>query len=137
MSQERILEILPSPQLQSRIEVRLEDALNVMDNDDDGEVEVKDANNETISSEEKSLSDLTLLDDATALYLFVLPKGIQKLMPILEKVVERRLQEKRFFRILSYMFKIHDWEPTSVDRTAKGGCPIYYYEWNAASAAPE
>ncbi|KAL3914313.1 MAG: hypothetical protein SGILL_006151 [Bacillariaceae sp.] len=127
-AKERILEKL-SPQLQSRIQVRLEDALKVMD-----EMEGNDAKNGTNSAEEKPLSDLTLLDDATALYLFVLPKGIQKLMPILEKVVERRLQEKRFFRILSYMFKIHDWEPTTVDRTAKGGCPIYYYEWNAAAA---
>jgi hypothetical protein len=49
------------------------------------------------------------------------------------KQQQQQQQRRQKFRILSYMFQIHhdDWEPTTVDRTAKGGCPIYYYEWNA------
>ena len=69
-----------------------------------------------------------------ALYLFVLPKGIQKLLPILEGVVHRRMQQGQSFRVLSYMFQIHGWEPTKVDKTAKGGCPIYYYEWKGGAS---
>eukprot|EP00980_Cylindrotheca_fusiformis_P006556 scaffold1384_cov116-Cylindrotheca_fusiformis.AAC.34 len=74
-------------------------------------------------------SDLTLIDDATALYLFILPKGIEKLMPLLISVVQKRKSEGRNFRILSYMFKIHEWDPALVDRTSKGSCPIYLYEF--------
>jgi hypothetical protein len=76
---------------------------------------------------------LTLMEDATAIYLFILPKGIVKIMPILEAIVQRRKKEKRDFRILSYMFKIHEWEPTMVDRTSKGDCPIYLYDYKFAS----
>jgi SAM-dependent methyltransferase len=79
---------------------------------------------------DKPLSELSLLDDVTALYLFVLPKGIVKLTPSLIEMVERRKQKGgTTLRILSYMFKLHDWEPTKVDKTAKGGLPVYYYEF--------
>jgi len=27
------------------------------------------------------------------------------------------------------MFKIHDWEATIIDETAKGSCPVYYYDF--------
>lgn len=136
-AQHRVKELLPSVEAQSQIEIRCEDALSALD------IEQHDASaTSTISSPSrpdnnkpaattKPLKELTLLEDATALYLFVLPKGLQKLLPILEAVVERRQQEQRQFRILSYMFQIHhdQWEPALVDRTAKGGCPIYVYEW--------
>ena len=80
-------------------------------------------------SKRDTVSDLTLMDDATALYLFVLPKGIIKIMPILEALVEKRKAEGRSFRVLSYMFKIHEWQPTVVDTTARGDLPIYLYEF--------
>jgi hypothetical protein len=79
-----------------------------------------------------SIRRLTLMEDATAIYLFILPKGIVKIMPILEALLQRRREEKRDFRILSYMFKIHEWEPTIVDRTSKGDCPIYLYDFKFA-----
>jgi spermidine synthase len=88
----------------------------------------------SIAQRTKNISELTLMDDASALYLFVLPKGIEKLMPMLLALVEQRKQEKRNFRILSYMFKIYEWEPTIVDKTSKGGCPIYLYEFIFASS---
>mmetsp|Transcript_15352 Transcript_15352/g.33170 ORF Transcript_15352/g.33170 Transcript_15352/m.33170 type:complete len:657 (+) Transcript_15352:105-2075(+) len=31
-------------------------------------------------------------------------------------------------RIVSYMFSVPGWEPTKVDKSSKGGCPLYYYE---------
>ena len=73
--------------------------------------------------------DLTLFDDATALYLFVLPKGILKLMPILQYLKEKRVRDGKRFRMLSYMFKIHGFDCTKEDKTAKGNCPIYYYDF--------
>jgi hypothetical protein len=82
-------------------------------------------------SDRTNISDLTLIDDASALYLFILPKGIEKLMPLLISVVEKRKQEGRNFRILSSMFAIHEWDPTLVGRTSKGQCPIYLYEFLA------
>jgi hypothetical protein len=85
----------------------------------------------TLQNDRTNISDLTLMDDASALYLFILPKGIEKLMPLLLSVVEKRKQEGRNFRILSSMFKIHEWDPTLVDRTSKGSCPVYLYEFLA------
>ena len=108
-----------SQDLRDRVQLREEDVL-----------QQPVANNATTTTSEKQLSDLTLMDDATALYLFVLPKGVLKIMPILEALVKKRVDEQRYFRVLSYMFKIHDWEPTVVDKTAKGGCPVYLYEFN-------
>ncbi len=80
------------------------------------------------------VSGLTLMEDATALYLFVLPRGVVALMPLLDGLVQRRAAEARPFRVVSYMFQIREWEPTSVDRTARGGCPLYYYEFGVAKS---
>ena len=32
------------------------------------------------------------------------------------------------FRVVSYMFSIPGWKPTTVDRSSKGSCPLYLYE---------
>ncbi|KAG7346000.1 methyltransferase type 11 domain containing protein [Nitzschia inconspicua] len=137
-AQRRIHELL-SVEAQSRMEIRCQDALSVMGTGDETTT-IATTITTTSSSDtrHKSISELTLLDDATALYLFVLPKGLQKLLPILEALVQQRIKQQRTLRILSYMFQIHhgDWEPTLVDRTAKGGCPIYYYEWNGIEQLP-
>jgi hypothetical protein len=137
--------------LESRIDIRLEDATKISTiptNDDDASIPTttttnipttksfdkngEDNNDTNEGIKQKSISDLTLLDDATVLYLFVLPKGIVKLMPILQSLVDKRVRDGKRFRMLSYMFKIHDWEPKVVDKTAKGGCPVYYYEFGPA-----
>jgi len=124
--------------LESRICIRLDDAMKIIipsdvngndgkRNDVDNNMKEEDNDNDGI--QQKPVIDLTLLDDATALYLFVLPKGIVKLMPILQSLIQKRIRDGKRFRMISYMFKIHAWEPTSVDRTAKAGCPVYYYEF--------
>ena len=106
-------------QLQDRVDIRLEDATKTAD---------KKENKITKSTKTKSVQELTLMDDATVLYLFILPKGIVKMMPILESLKQKRLAEGKRFQVLSYMFKIHDWEATIIDETAKGSCPVYYYD---------
>ena len=122
----RAKERVKQGKLESRIDIRLEDAT---------QTKTTDTRSEEISTtvaeeeeKEKPLVDLTLFDDTTALYLFILPKGIVKMMPILESLKKKRLNEGKRLRVLSYMFKIHDWEATVVDETGKGCCPVYYYD---------
>jgi SAM-dependent methyltransferase len=116
------IEELPDPDLRNRIHIREEDVLKLP------------MTSAAVTLHHKDVSELTLMDDASALYLFVLPKGIVKIMPLLEALVETRKQQGRAFRVLSYMFKIHDWEPTVVDATCKGGCPVYLYKFKADDA---
>lgn len=115
------IEELPDPDLRNRIHIREEDVLKL-------------PMTSAAALHHTDISELTLMDDASALYLFVLPKGIVKIMPLLEALVESRKQQGRDFRVLTYMFKIHDWEPTVVDVTSKGGCPVYLYEFKADDA---
>ena len=112
--------------LRDRLDIRLQDALQLP--------MMVSATTSTISSSSSSrrcvpTTELTLMDDATAVYLFVLPKGVNKLLPLLEALVETRKKQRRPFRILSYMFQIHIWEPTIIDKTSKAGCPVYLYEF--------
>jgi|UniRef100_A0A8J9X6P4 hypothetical protein len=102
---------------QNRINIRFGDVLKV------GYAE-KDGRKSLPSSE-----TLTLLDDSTAIYLFLVPKGLLKIQPLLDKVVQRRIEAKRSIRIVAYMFRIHSWDPISVDRTTKGDVPIYVYKF--------
>jgi SAM-dependent methyltransferase len=71
---------------------------------------------------------LSLLQDATAVFVYLLPKGLRKLKPTLQTVAQRRKQEDRPFRVVSYMFSISGWDPVQVDRTTKGGCGLYLYD---------
>ena len=118
---------------------------------------------------------LSLLEDATAVFVYLLPEGLKKVKPLLLEAARRRrdqieqlqleeqLQqnhrrdyshvsditdydflrtthgseaaiEKRTqaippaFRVVSYMFSISGWTPSRVDRSSKGGCPLYLYE---------
>lgn len=106
--------------MEQRVDIRLQDALSLP---------LTPTRSTTISSTDIPTCELSLMDDCTALYLFVLPKGVVKLLPLLEALVKTRQEQKRPFRILSYMFKLHQWPPTAVDKTAKAGCPVYLYEF--------
>mmetsp|Transcript_8499 Transcript_8499/g.20898 ORF Transcript_8499/g.20898 Transcript_8499/m.20898 type:complete len:223 (+) Transcript_8499:182-850(+) len=108
--------------LEDRIDIRLEDATKAL--------EQPSAESEE-SEATRHVQELSLMDDATALYLFILPKGIVKMMPILEALKQKRLAKGKRFKVLSYMFKIHEWEATIIDETAKGSCPVYYYDFGA------
>lgn len=117
---------LPSD-VASRVDIRLDDVLKQFTSSTEGPPMME--GNDTNGIVERDVSTLTVMEDATALYLFVLPKGIIKLMPLLNELVRKRIEEDRRFQILSYMFQIKDWEPSCVHRTTKGGCPLYYYEF--------
>jgi SAM-dependent methyltransferase len=118
--------------LEDRIDIRLEDATKAdvaVVNQDATEHEEQETTKTTTTT--PVVQTLTLMEHATALYLFILPKGIIKMMPILESLKQKRWAEGKRFKVLSYMFKIHDWEATTVDETAKGSCPVYYYDFGA------
>jgi precorrin-6B methylase 2 len=125
--------------LEDRIDIRLEDATkaDIVAVANQGVIEHEQENEEPKTATSKSttttpiVQTLTLMEHATALYLFILPKGIVKMMPILESIKQKRLAQGKRFKVLSYMFKIHDWEATIIDKTAKGSCPVYYYDFGA------
>lgn len=74
--------------------------------------------------------DLSLLEDATALYLYLLPRGLKKLRPLLEKVVARRKEQAKPFRVAAYTFQVVGWDPVIVNRSTKSGVPIYLYQFD-------
>lgn len=77
----------------------------------------------------KDCRQLSLFQDATALYMFLLPKGIKKIQGVLNELVNRRKQERRPFHAIAYMFSIREWEPAVVDKTTKGDAPLYLYKF--------
>jgi Putative methyltransferase len=58
--------------------------------------------------------------ECTALYLYLLPRGLQAIQPLLDSLPANT-------RVVTYMFQIHGWEPRVVDRTTKGSAPVYLY----------
>jgi hypothetical protein len=81
----------------------------------------------------ESCQNLTLLNDATALYLFLVPNGLKKIKPLLDRVVAIRKKQGRSFSVVAYMFQVRGWEPSLVDRTTKGEVPLYLYRFEASS----
>jgi hypothetical protein len=73
---------------------------------------------------------LSLTHDATAVFLYLLPKGLMSIKPFLEATAQRRREANVPFRVVSYMFRIPGWEPAIVDRTTKGDCAVYLYNLN-------
>jgi SAM-dependent methyltransferase len=125
---------LDDDDLKGRIDIRVGDVLELMKPPNERKQvslpELVEFNSGTDPIVGKECQNIELMENATAIYLFILPKGVNKIMPILEAIVERRKIEGRPFRILSYIFKLHEWEPTFVDRTSKGDLPIYVYEFS-------
>jgi len=86
--------------VQERIQVRLENVL-----------------------ESSATGDLTL-NDATAIYMYLLPKGLVRMKPLLEDLIQRRSP----IRIVTYMFQVHGWAPKQIEST-KAGMKLYLYEF--------
>ena len=86
---------------------------------------------------EQSKNNFSLLDDATAVFVYLLPQGLKQVKILLEEAANRRRRENTntgdskmkhtALRVASYMFQIPDWIPVQVDRSGKGSCPIYLY----------
>jgi hypothetical protein len=64
----------------------------------------------------------TDLSEADVVYLFALPRSIEKLKHKLQKEL------KPGSRVISYTFPIHNWEPTEIDKPEKDAMAIYLYK---------
>ena len=91
-----------------------------------------------VLNRQSNAEQLTLLNDATAVFLYLVPDGLKKVKPLLVEAAKRRrrqreLEEKTYkvtppFRVVSYMFSIPGWQPVARDTSSKGGCQLNYYE---------
>ena len=76
--------------------------------------------------------NLDLANDATAIYMFLLPKGLARLkQQVLDNLVECRAKQRRPLRIVTYMFQVHGWKPVLVDDSTKGNIKLYLYEFGS------
>jgi hypothetical protein len=91
-------------------------------------------------------SHLSLFEDATVVYLFLLPKALIQVKHILDNVIKYRREKVKNttrnsnittsntsllstkFQVVSYMFQIHGWTPILCNRTTKAGVAIYLYD---------
>jgi len=106
---------------QQRIDIRLQDVLK---SGADATEKLSNSEDSTIGSSCRNLT----LQDATALFLYLLPKGLVRIKnAILDKIVEER---RGNLRIVTYMFQIHGWTPAKIDRSTKGGAPVFLYEFS-------
>mmetsp|Transcript_9382 Transcript_9382/g.12159 ORF Transcript_9382/g.12159 Transcript_9382/m.12159 type:complete len:168 (-) Transcript_9382:373-876(-) len=74
--------------------------------------------------------DVMLADDSwhlnrcTAVFVYLLPKGLKVILPIL-----KNLRQRNNGRIVSYMFQIPDWIPSECRVVDKASiCKVYLYE---------
>lgn len=87
-----------------------------------------------VSTAGADAEQLTLLNDATAVFVYLLPDGLRKVKPLLVEAAKRRRTQretdKHFppFRVVSYMFSIPGWKAVAVDTSSKSGCALNYYE---------
>jgi SAM-dependent methyltransferase len=95
-----------------RIDIQHGDALTICS----GSVPAHDDGQQQCQQQQPAL----LLSDCTALYLYLLPRGLLAIRPLLDKLPVKT-------RVVTYMFQIHGWEPQVVDRSTKGSAPVYLY----------
>ena len=93
--------------------------------DDDQLIEIRHGDVLQELSKQDDINDF--YQNATAVYVYLLPKGLQKIRPYLEK----KMKMTKHFRVVSYIFSIPEWNPTVVDRTSKGEVAIYLYDINS------
>jgi hypothetical protein len=73
---------------------------------------------------------LTLKEDATVIYLFLVPKALAQIQSILNDTIHHRIHvQKRSIRVIAYMFRIREWEHTSVEVVTKAKSPLYLYQF--------
>jgi hypothetical protein len=128
-----LIESSLTPEQQKRIQMRLGDALEhaVQGQEAECQQQQHDANITNNNSNNNQCNNLSLLDDATCVYLFLLPKGLVHVQALLERIV----QQRRSLRVVTYMFQLRAtggalWKPTTVDRNTKAASPVYLYEFN-------
>jgi len=128
--------------VQARVDIRQGDLMELMKEKEEVDQNKNTSNNATETGDDASLlgrdcKHLSLFKDATAIYMFLLPRGIKVIQPILNALAEKRKQEQRPLRFVAYMFSIREWEPVTVDRSTKGDAPLYLYQFLPEVAGDE
>ena len=112
---------------QSRIEIRSGDALMpdfaVAAPPPPTSTSIMGDSSETTSTIGSKCQGLRLRD-ATALYLYLLPKG---LVHIQQQLLARD-NMPQLSAVVTYMFRFKQWEPMRVDRSTKAMVPVYLYK---------
>lgn len=118
--------------IQERIQVRCQDVNSILSlpktteeagNDPKQQLQQQDKKKKTM------MDDLTI-DDATVIYLYLLPRGLRHIKPMLDYLVKRRIQSGGSLRVVAYTFSVPGWEPVRVDTSTKSGVPIYLYQFS-------
>jgi precorrin-6B methylase 2 len=118
----RTHEAVSAADIGSCVEIREGDVMTLMDG-------IHDKDNE--NGHDTTGSGLSLQHDATAIFLYLLPKGLEVIKRILEAAADKRRRTNKPFRVVSYMFRIPGWNPANIDRTTKGNCPLFLYNLNS------
>ena len=72
--------------------------------------------------------------DVTCVFLYLLPEGLEKVKPLLERCFARDGStvsvggRRSTFRVVSYMFRIPGWKSVGMREHAGGCCKIYLYD---------
>lgn len=98
--------------------------LNNINNGDDDEQLIEIRHGDVLQELSKQDDINDFFQNATAVYVYLLPKGLQKIRPYLET----KMKMTKHFRVVSYIFSIPQWNPIIVDRTSKGEVAIYLYD---------
>jgi len=111
--------------IQERIQIRCQDVtqlLNIGDNSN----ETTDAS--TVRIGPRRLEHVSI-EDATVIYLYLLPRGLLQIKPLLDELVSRRSKKGGSLRVVAYTFQVKGWEPSRIDTSTKSGVPIYLYRF--------
>lgn len=107
--------------------------IQLLDSSQQARIQVRHGNaleNQAADIDDSRCGQLSLMQHCTALYLYLLPKGLQRIRPLLEELVRH---EGRQIRIVTYMFQLKGWKPAVVDRSTKGEAPVYLYDQSSWS----
>jgi len=144
-----------NPENQEKQQPLPQQVVETMESGDDQE------NNRNATSKTPTpLSRLSLLEDATCVFLYLLPEGLEKVKPLLEQCMVKnrtattttttttttrnhlvndeeedngRGGQNNRFRVVSYMFRIPNWKPVGMREHADGCCKIYLYDVTSIS----
>jgi hypothetical protein len=80
---------------------------------------------------ETTCRNLTLQEDATAIYLYLLPNGLVRIKPLLDVIIQRRRLQRKRLRVVTYMFRMNGWDPAMVDDSTKGNVRLHLYKFES------
>jgi hypothetical protein len=112
---------LPSA-VQDRVQIRCQDVTQVLQSP-------VPASTTNMSTSNTPLDEISI-HHATVIYLYLLPRGLQHIRTMLDRLVQQRIQTGQSLRVVAYTFSVKGWEPTRIDTSTKSGIPIYLYEFS-------